>query len=59
LPSPFDGGITSNFTSTTCPTFFDNMLADPELQKCYPVSLMLQVRLQSCPRCFVGPLASC
>ncbi|KAH8752573.1 hypothetical protein F5883DRAFT_608322 [Diaporthe sp. PMI_573] len=42
LPSPFDGGITSNFTSTTCPTFFDNMLADPELQKCYPVSLMLQ-----------------
>jgi len=59
LPSPFDGGITSNFTSTTCPTFFDNMLADPELQRCYPVSLMLQVRLQSCPRCFVGPLASC
>lgn len=42
LPSPFDGGITSNFTSTTCPTFFDNMLADPQLQECYPVSLMLQ-----------------
>ncbi|KAG8156690.1 hypothetical protein KVR01_013481 [Diaporthe batatas] len=42
LPSPFDGGITTNFTSTTCPSFFDNMLADPELQACYPVSLMLQ-----------------
>lgn len=51
LPSPFDGGITSNFTSTTCPTFFDNMLADPELQECYPVSLMLQVRPQSRRRC--------
>ncbi|KAG6365138.1 hypothetical protein INS49_006745 [Diaporthe citri] len=42
LPSPFDGGISSNFTSSSCPTFFDSMLADPELQECYPVSLMLQ-----------------
>lgn len=45
LPSPFDGGISSNFTSTSCPTFFESMLADPELQACYPVSMMLQVRL--------------
>lgn len=57
LPSPFDGGITSNFTSTSCPTFFENMLADPELQECYPVSLMLQVRslspsLLCWPTCF-------
>ncbi|KAJ0109289.1 hypothetical protein J7T55_009621 [Diaporthe amygdali] len=42
LPSPFDGGISSNFTSTSCPTFFESMLADPELQACYPVSMMLQ-----------------
>jgi hypothetical protein len=54
LPSPFDSGMTSNLTSTACPSFFENMLADPELQACYPVSLMLQVRLQFCPHLFVS-----
>lgn len=42
LPSPFDGGLSNNFTSTTCPTFINNMLADPEFQACYPVSLLIQ-----------------
>lgn len=44
LPSPFEGGLSNNFTSTTCPTFINNMLADAEFQACYPVSLLLQVR---------------
>lgn len=42
LPSPFDGGLSNNFTSTTCPTFINNMLADPVFQACYPVSLLIQ-----------------
>ncbi|KUI65366.1 hypothetical protein VM1G_00247 [Cytospora mali] len=42
LPSPFDGGLSNNFTTTTCPTFINNMLADAEFQACYPVSLLLQ-----------------
>lgn len=45
LPSPFDGGLSNNFTSTSCPTFINNMLADAEFQACYPVSLLLQVRM--------------
>lgn len=43
LPSPFDGGLSNNFTTTTCPTFIDNMLADAEFQACYPISLLIQV----------------
>lgn len=42
LPSPFDGGLSNNFTSTTCPTFINDMLADAEFQACYPVSLLIQ-----------------
>lgn len=42
LPSPFDGGLSNNFTTTTCPTFVNDMLADAEFQACYPVSLLIQ-----------------
>ncbi|KAK7740583.1 hypothetical protein SLS53_005428 [Cytospora paraplurivora] len=42
LPSPFDGGLSNNFTTKTCPTFINDMLADAEFQACYPVSLLIQ-----------------
>lgn len=44
LPSFFDGGLSNNFTSSTCPTFIDNMITAEEFQTCYPISLLLQVR---------------
>jgi hypothetical protein len=43
LPQPFDQSIGDNFTSTTCPTFFTQFLADKDFQQCYPFSLLLQV----------------
>jgi len=45
IPQPFDQSIGENFTSTTCPTFFDTFLNDTQFQECYPVSLLLQVSL--------------
>lgn len=44
LPVFFDGGLSNNFTSETCPTFIDNMIAAEEFNACYPISLLLQVR---------------
>ncbi|KAK4940523.1 hypothetical protein LTR10_019397 [Elasticomyces elasticus] len=42
LPSPFDTSIGSNFTVSSCPTFFSNFLSNSTFQSCLPVSLLLQ-----------------
>ena len=43
LPQVFDSNIANNFTSSTCPTFFQNLVSDAEFQECYPLSLLLTV----------------
>lgn len=47
LPSPFDGGLSVNFTvedgQRKCPTFINSFLGDPTFKQCYPFSLLLQV----------------
>jgi len=45
LPQVFDSNIANNFTSTTCPTFFQNLISDTAFQECYPLSLLLTVSL--------------
>ncbi|KAK0711499.1 hypothetical protein B0H67DRAFT_646866 [Lasiosphaeris hirsuta] len=47
LPSPLDGGLSSNFTSdeegkTPCPGFINSFLTDPLFKQCYPLSILLQ-----------------
>ncbi|KAK3333122.1 hypothetical protein B0T19DRAFT_117344 [Cercophora scortea] len=46
LPSPLDGGLSSNFTGAAgqnpCPNFINTFLADPTFKQCYPLSLLLQ-----------------
>ncbi|KAK4635247.1 hypothetical protein CLAFUW4_01182 [Fulvia fulva] len=42
LPRPFDTSIGNNFTTTTCPTFFQNFLSNQTLRDCLPFSLLLQ-----------------
>jgi hypothetical protein len=43
LPQVFDSNIGNNFTSTTCPTFFEKLITDSNFQECYPLSLLLTV----------------
>ncbi len=43
LPEPFDTSLGNNFTSSSCPEFFNRFLADPEFDACLPLSLLLQV----------------
>lgn len=43
LPAPFDSNLGNNFTSSSCPLFFNSFLNDPQLQACHPVSLLLTV----------------
>lgn len=53
LPSPFDTLSTSNFSSATCLSFIQDLLANDTFQSCYPLSMLLQVRekiLDSRPR---------
>ena len=43
LPSPFDSSLGNNFTSRSCPQFFQNFLSNQSFQECLPFSLLLQV----------------
>lgn len=45
FPVPFDGGLGNNFTSSSCPLFFNDFLNDPNFQACHAVSLLLVVSL--------------
>ncbi|CAK3893508.1 Hypothetical predicted protein [Lecanosticta acicola] len=42
LPTPFDSSLGNNFTSSTCPTFFQNFLHAQAFRDCLPLSLLLQ-----------------
>lgn len=42
LPSAFDTSLGNNFTTTSCPTFFNDFLANSTYQQCAPLSLLLQ-----------------
>lgn len=43
LPSPFDANLGNNFTSSSCPAFFQNFLNNESFRNCLPLSLLLQV----------------
>jgi hypothetical protein len=42
LPQPFDTTLGNNFTSNSCPQFFNRFLSDETFRSCYPFSLLLQ-----------------
>lgn len=45
LPSIFDSSLASNFSAdSACPAFINSFLTNPTFKKCYPFSLLLQVR---------------
>jgi hypothetical protein len=49
LPSPLDGSLSANFSNggsgtNNCPAFINSFLSNPTFQKCYPFSMLLQVR---------------
>ena len=48
LPAAFDGNIASEFKSAdeddSCPNFIENLLGSSEFQRCYPFSMLVQVR---------------
>ena len=43
LPHPFDTSLGNNFTTSSCPTFFQNFLNSDDFNNCLPFSLLLQV----------------
>lgn len=43
LPRPFDSSIGTNFTSSSCPDFFNDFLSNQTFNACLPFSLLLQV----------------
>ena len=46
LPKPLDGGIGTNFTQPSCPTFLNAMISNQTFTSCLPFSLLLQVSCQ-------------
>ena len=42
VPVPFDTSLGSNFTSQSCPDFFNTFLANSTFKSCSPISLLLQ-----------------
>jgi hypothetical protein len=45
LPISFDAGLGNNFTTSSCPAFFQKFLSDDAFNECVPLSLLLQVSL--------------
>lgn len=43
IPQPFDTSLGSNFTSPSCPNFFNSFLENSTFVDCVPLSLLLQV----------------
>ena len=43
LPKPFDGGLGTNYTQPSCPTFLKSMISNDTFTSCLPFSLLLQV----------------
>lgn len=44
LPKPFDGGLGTNYTQSSCPSFLKSFLNNDTFTSCLPFSLLLQVR---------------
>ena len=44
-PRPFDGGLGTNYTQTSCPAFLRSVLNNETFSSCLPLSLLLQVML--------------
>ncbi|KAH0559223.1 hypothetical protein GP486_004264 [Trichoglossum hirsutum] len=42
LPVPFDSGVGSNYTTTSCPIFLKSVLTNTGFRACLPFSLLLQ-----------------
>jgi hypothetical protein len=49
LPISFDAGLGNNFTTSSCPAFFQKFLSDDAFNECVPLSLLLQVSLDHSP----------
>lgn len=47
LPHPFDTSLGNNFTSPSCPAFFNSFLNSDSFNNCLPFSLLLQVRINA------------
>ena len=43
LPKAFDGGLGTNYTQPSCPTFLRSMINNATFASCVPFSLLLQV----------------
>ena len=43
LPRPFDTSLGNNFTTSSCPIFFNSFLTNDDFNNCLPLSLLLQV----------------
>jgi hypothetical protein len=43
LPHPFDTSLGNNFTTSSCPSFFNSFLTNGSFTDCLPFSLLLQV----------------
>ena|SRR5579862_1898760 len=43
LPTPFDSGVGTNFTTSSCPNFLTSFLSSAAFKSCLPFSLLLQV----------------
>lgn len=43
LPRPFDGGLGTNYTQPSCPTFLKSMISNDSFTSCLPFSLLVQV----------------
>ncbi|KAE8350206.1 hypothetical protein BDV28DRAFT_139541 [Aspergillus coremiiformis] len=42
IPTPFDSNLSPNFTSDSCPKFFNKFLSDPKFTNCYALSMYLR-----------------
>ena len=42
-PRPFDGGLGTNYTQPSCPTFLKSMINNDTFTSCIPFSLLVQV----------------
>lgn len=48
LPKFFDGSLSANFApNSNCPSFLNSFLNNQTFNQCYPISLLMQVRLFS------------
>lgn len=54
LPIPFDGGLGTNFTESSCSTFMKSMITNKTFTNCLPFSVLLQVSSFPMIRCYLS-----